>query len=259
METKNTRPIFPWYKERLQTKDLKTANKILVNTSLDDFSDCSSVLFGANRGVSPVILRGTPNPNSSQKPRKCISKEHACFSKQMIQKQIRREYVSSVEEKLKQHPLAMYPFYKDHITPELFDKVVSVLDPDMCVNSASALSTPTVDHVEEEDEENCKEPSKEEVDREKHNKIPNDQTPTPRNPYILQMNANGIKKGQTIKVNQLSAHKDMKEAAKLFSKWFASPDEETTITESAIPGSFDIGPQDSFLTNFLPSSGEHHQ
>ncbi|XP_035514169.1 uncharacterized protein zgc:158260 [Morone saxatilis] len=203
METKNTRPIFPWYKERLQTKYLKTsANKILVNTSLDDFSDCSSVLFGSNRGVSPVILHGAPKHNSSQKPRKCISKEHACFSKQMIQKQIRREYVSSVEEKLKQHPLAMYPYYKDHITSELFDKVVSVLDPDMCVNSASALPTPTVDHVEEEDEENCKEPSKEEVDREKHNEM---------------------------------------------------QDEETTITESAIPGSFDIGPQDSFLTNFLPS------
>lgn len=37
----------------------------------------------------------------------------------MIQKQIRREYVAAVEEKLKQHPLAMYPHYKDHMTPDV--------------------------------------------------------------------------------------------------------------------------------------------
>ncbi|KAK5909485.1 hypothetical protein CesoFtcFv8_003411 [Champsocephalus esox] len=49
----------------------------------------------------------------------------------MIQKQIRRDYVAAVEEKLKQHPLAMFPHYRDHMTPELFDNVVSVLDPDI--------------------------------------------------------------------------------------------------------------------------------
>ncbi|XP_041793809.1 protein FAM47E isoform X2 [Chelmon rostratus] len=156
METSNTRPVFPWYKDRLQTKYLKAStNKVSSigscwhSVNLDEFSDCSSVLSGVQTGVSPVIFYGTPNHNSSQKPRKCISKEHACFSKQMIQKQIRREYVAAVEEKLKQHPLAMYPHYKDHMTPELFDKVVSVLDPEMCVNSASALPTPTGDHAEE--------------------------------------------------------------------------------------------------------------
>ncbi|XP_035846743.1 protein FAM47E isoform X2 [Sander lucioperca] len=163
METKNTRPIFPWYKERLQTKYHKApANKMSL------IGSCSSVLSGDQRGVSPVIFHDTPNQNSSQKHKKCISKEHACFSKQMIQKQIRREYVAAVEEKLKQHPLAMYPHYKDHMTPDVFDKVLSVLDPDMSVNSASALPTPTGDDVEEEDEENCTEPSQEEVNRLKH-------------------------------------------------------------------------------------------
>lgn len=117
------------YKERLQTKYLKaSANKIssvgsccrFVNVNLDDFSSCTSVLSGDHRGVSPVIFQDTPNNHdSTPKPRKSISKEHACFSKQNIQKQIRREYVAAVEEKLKQHPLAMFPHYKDHMTPEV--------------------------------------------------------------------------------------------------------------------------------------------
>ncbi|XP_034726708.1 putative protein FAM47C [Etheostoma cragini] len=161
METKNTRTIFPWYKERLQTKYHKApANKMAVIGSV------SSVLSG-ERGVSPVIFHDTPNQKSSitsQKHKKCISKEHACFSKQMTQKQIRREYVAAVEAKLKQHPLAMYPHYKDHLTPDLFDKVLSVLYPDMSVNSASALPTLTGDDVEVEDEE---EPSLEEVNWQK--------------------------------------------------------------------------------------------
>lgn len=37
----------------------------------------------------------------------------------MTQKQIRREYVAAVEERLKQHPLAMFPHYKAHMKPEV--------------------------------------------------------------------------------------------------------------------------------------------
>lgn len=116
------------YKERLQTKYPKDpTNKIssvrscwrFVNMNLDHFSDCSSVLCGFQRGVSPVIFNRSPKQKTSQKSRKCITKQHACFSKQMTQKQIRREYVAAVEEKLKRHPLAIYPHYKDHMTPEV--------------------------------------------------------------------------------------------------------------------------------------------
>lgn len=53
------------------------------------------------------------------------------------------------------------------VSLQLFDRVVSVLDPDMCVKSASALPTPTGDHVEEEDEENCTEPREEKEDKAK--------------------------------------------------------------------------------------------
>lgn len=54
------------------------------------------------------------------------------------------------------------------ISLQLFDKVVSVLGPDMCVNHTSALPTPTGNHAEEE---NCTELSKEDVGRTKHNKM----------------------------------------------------------------------------------------
>lgn len=54
------------------------------------------------------------------------------------------------------------------ISLQLFDKVVSVLDPDMRVNSASTLPTPTEDHAE--DEGNCEEPRKEEVEKTVFNK-----------------------------------------------------------------------------------------
>ncbi|XP_035763196.1 putative protein FAM47D [Neolamprologus brichardi] len=153
MESKTKQPVFPWYRERLQAKYLKAPDNKLssircwrfTNTSL-----CSSMTPGVYTGVSPLIFPGTEQHNSSQKPRKSISKEHACFSKQMIQKQIRSTYVASVEDKLKQHPLAMYPHYKDHLTPELFNRVVAVLDPDLSVSNASALPAPSEDLAEEE-------------------------------------------------------------------------------------------------------------
>ncbi|XP_053277300.1 uncharacterized protein zgc:158260 [Pleuronectes platessa] len=208
MEIQNKRPLFPWYKERLRTKYLKVStNKItsvsscccLVNVSLDDFSVGPSVLSKVRR----------------------VSKEHACFSRQMIRKQIGREYVNAVEEKLKQHPLVLYPHYRDHMSPELFEKVVSVLDPDMCVNSASSLPTPTAERAEEEEEGNCAGPRNKDGNKAKQgataSKIdPDVPNQGPRNPYTLPMNGKGIEKGQKVKVNQLNNHKGMRAATKPF-------------------------------------------
>ncbi|KAK2901808.1 hypothetical protein Q8A73_011554 [Channa argus] len=202
--------------------------------STEDFSDSSSVLSWVQRGPSPVIFNNNPKQKASQKLRTCISKEHACFSKGMIQKQIRREYVTAMEEKLKQHPLAMYPHYKDHITPELFDKVVSILDPDICVNSVSAL--PSGDNAKEKEEEMCIKSSKEEVDKAKQGTSSNKISPdaqSPRNHYILQINGIGTRKGQMVNVNQPSTNEDMKLAAKLFTKWFASPNKEISVAKLA--------------------------
>ncbi len=55
------------------------------------------------------------------------------------------------------------------ISLQLFERVVSVLDPDMCVNSTSALPTPEEDHAEGEG--NCKEPRKAEEEKTKNNEM----------------------------------------------------------------------------------------
>ncbi|KAM7391239.1 hypothetical protein PAMP_021939 [Pampus punctatissimus] len=251
------------YKERLQNKYLKVPTNTLskVNScwsfvnvrSFDELNDSSPNLPGAQRGISPVHV---PNITSNQTPQKGISKRHACFSKRMIQKQIRSEYVDSLEEKLTQHPLALYSHYKDHMSPELFDKVASVLDPDMCVSSSSALPTPALGHVEEEEVKNYTEPSKEEVYRTKQenpaSKISTDvHNPSSTNPYVLKMSGNGSKKGRTIKVNHLSSNHNIQVAAKLFSKWFASKDDTKEInTESTLLGHFDSVFQDTLSTTF---------
>lgn len=51
------------------------------------------------------------------------------------------------------------------ISLQLFDNVVSVLDPDIGEYSASALPTPTGDHAEDEGEESCTVPRKDEGKR----------------------------------------------------------------------------------------------
>ncbi len=59
----------------------------------------------------------------------------------MIQKQTRREYVAAVEEKLKQHPLAMYPHYKDHMSPEVSGGDSSLdYQAVMCQNNEASIS-----------------------------------------------------------------------------------------------------------------------
>lgn len=115
------------YKEKLQTKYLKaSANRISSVGTCFRFSsanlDESSLSLGDRGCVSPVVFHDTPkqkSTNSGPKAKKGLSKEHACFSKQMTRKQIRREYVAAVEKKLQQRPLATFPHYKEHMTPQV--------------------------------------------------------------------------------------------------------------------------------------------
>lgn len=158
-----------------------------------NLEDCAHFSSSVQSGSSAVIFHNSRNNDSRLRPRKGPSKECACFSKQKIQKQIYREYLVAMEENLKQH---RYQQYKDHIEPEasgynsslcwrhrwlpsclrnvfislqLFDKVLSVLDPDTSVNSASALPAPAAEHAE--DEEDHTKPREVQVEATHHNKM----------------------------------------------------------------------------------------
>uniref|UniRef100_A0A8C7LT56 Zgc:158260 n=1 Tax=Oncorhynchus mykiss TaxID=8022 RepID=A0A8C7LT56_ONCMY len=96
-----------------------------LNVGLDDFRDGypsagTAVLSQAQRGMSPSIF-GMPSPTSlSDKTQwKRFSKEQACFSKKNPQQQVHREHVATVEHKLKQHPLALYPHLEHGMPPEV--------------------------------------------------------------------------------------------------------------------------------------------
>ena len=58
-------------------------------------------------------------------------------------------------------------FHGLFLFPQLFNKLATVLDPDVCVISSSALPAPALGQVEEEEGGNYTEPSKAVVDRAK--------------------------------------------------------------------------------------------
>ncbi|KAK0143457.1 hypothetical protein N1851_018432 [Merluccius polli] len=159
-------PLSAWYKERLQVKYLKTTRKKssldvrrwrFLNDILDDDDDDNDdpstdnvlktghLLHDVTPGVDtdnpsqpsecrggiwPVDLNSKPRAKPGGRAKRAMSKEQACFSRQNPTQQTRREHVAAVERKLLQHPLALYDHYEQNMPPE----VLSVLDPDMCVN-----------------------------------------------------------------------------------------------------------------------------
>ncbi|XP_051964989.1 protein FAM47E isoform X1 [Xyrauchen texanus] len=169
----NTGPVensrFPWYKERLQTKYLRDLSKNqqlsgaldgrswrFLSPGQDDFRDgyptVHKALFTQCKcGTSPAVFGMPKHACSVKLPSKKLSKDQACYSKQNPQCQAQREFIDAVEYKLKQHPLAIYPHLESGMTPELFEQVLSVLDPDMCVNGelATAFQTKELEHLVE--------------------------------------------------------------------------------------------------------------
>ncbi|XP_056134765.1 protein FAM47E [Lampris incognitus] len=161
METRPAPPTTAWYKERLKTKYLKNPlSKPTLDTngwhfSVDDLRNGwpQQVPSEARTDASPVIFRGTSNLPLNRRPKKHYSKEQAYFSKRNIQQQICTGKVAALEEKFEQHPLALYPHYVQSMPLELFDQVLSVLDPEMCIDRASGTLTSVAGHVDGEDEE----------------------------------------------------------------------------------------------------------
>lgn len=148
----------PWYKERLRTKHLKSLkpgdqlnclnprNWVLLRKNMDDFRDGNPPDFegvyylpGAT-GMSPVLQhenkdnfhnRMKDNNLKVTKQRPFLTKEQKIYDKKTPLMKIRQDYIEEVEYGLTQHPLALYPHLEDGMPPELFDKLVDILDPEM--------------------------------------------------------------------------------------------------------------------------------
>ncbi|KAK9974336.1 hypothetical protein ABG768_022439 [Culter alburnus] len=250
---------FPWFKERLKTKylrDLRQKQQLsgaldsrkwrFLSPGLDDFRDgyptVNEELFTQSKcGPSPALF-GMPSHACSVKfPQKRLSKYQACYSKQNPQSQAQREFIDAVEHKLKQHPLALYPHLESGMTPELFDQVLFVLDPDMCIKEELSITSPTkkMEHLEEN---RAQFSTPETIKPSITIKPPREKCKDarPRNPYTWQRlkGTLGVKEDQTTSVKHLhsvSQEEDKQIIIKLFCEWITSLDGETSdLTESTI-------------------------
>ncbi|XP_050964851.1 protein FAM47E [Labeo rohita] len=251
---------FPWFKERLKTKylrDLRQKQQLsgsldsrkwrFLSQGLDDFRDGyptvhKELFTQCKSGPSPAVF-GMPNHACSVKfPKKRLSKNQVCYSKQNPQNQAQREFIDAVEYKLKQHPLALYPHLESGMTPELFDQVLSVLDPDMCMKGELSITSPSkkVEHLEKSSAQ-CEISTPETIKPSITIKPQKEKCKEarPRNPYKWQ------KLKETLRVEDHMAsvkhlhsvlqEDDKQMITKLFCEWITSLDGETSdLTESAI-------------------------
>ncbi|KAL1274688.1 hypothetical protein QQF64_027502 [Cirrhinus molitorella] len=251
---------FPWFKERLKTKylrDLRQKQQLsgsldsrkwrFLSPGLDDFRDgyptAHKELFTqCKSGPFPAVF-GMPNHACSVKfPQKRLSKNQVCYSKQNPQRQAQREFIDAVEYKLKQHPLALYPHLESGMRPELFDQVLSVLDPDMCMKGELSITSPTkkMEHLDESRAQ-CEISTLETINPSINIKPQKEKCKEtrPRNPYKWQKlkETLGVE-DQTASVKPLhsvSQEDDKQIITKLFCEWITSLGGETSdLTESTI-------------------------
>ncbi|XP_030647659.1 protein FAM47E [Chanos chanos] len=130
------------------------------------------------------------------------------------------------------------------MSPELFDEVLSVLDPDMCIKSEETL--PQKPHEEGPLPcESITEQSAAESERlSLHTTIEQDslKTCSQKNPFILKENGGkSAKDDQIDEVDSLYEDEDLKKVTRLFCEWAASLGGEDNLTESKILGMFTSG------------------
>ncbi|XP_073696113.1 protein FAM47E [Garra rufa] len=251
---------FPWFKERLKTKylrDLRQKQQLsgsldsrkwrFLSPGLDDFRDGyptvhKELFTQCKSGPSPAVF-GMPNHTCSVKfPQKRLSKNQVCYSKQNPQSQAQREFIDAVEYKLKQHPLALYPHLESAMKPELFDQVLSVLDPDMCTRGELSITSPIkkMEHLEESRAQ-CEISTLETINPSINIKpqMEKCKEARQRNPYKWQKlkETLGVE-DQTASVKHLhsvSQDDDKQMITKLFCEWITSLGGETSdLTESII-------------------------
>ncbi|KAJ8415594.1 hypothetical protein AAFF_G00425740 [Aldrovandia affinis] len=234
-------PLHPWYKERLLIKYGKhTSNKQhpsgnldarawrFLKPGLDDFRDGYPPPVGdqnftrIEKVISPACGRDT-------KAGKRLTKEQICFSKQNPQRQARRGHVAEVEYSLTQHPLALYPHLQECISPELFDQVVSILDPEMSMTSEAA-SFPTNMHKEHA-YDYAEQSKRNTQDAPKPNGEINTMQSAMQNPYLhLRVKENSSKDDQLINGKQMqspSLDEEINKVTKHLHDWVVSLDGES--------------------------------
>ncbi|KAK3100779.1 hypothetical protein FSP39_025196 [Pinctada imbricata] len=159
----------PWYKERLDTKFIKSLkpsdtsktlvgkNWIFVKDGLDDFRDGlppltqGDILIKGTKGPGPNLTGSGENVSAVKQPavRRRFTKHQICYSRSTPLQQSRRDHIDEIEYSLIQHPLALYPHLEEAVSAELFEDIVDILDPEMNLDPDEELD----DHLEEEDEE----------------------------------------------------------------------------------------------------------
>ncbi|XP_065261194.1 protein FAM47E [Emys orbicularis] len=135
-----------WYKEKLPSKSFRErSNKAkfsdslnsqrwrFLKSGLDDFrsgvpAPSDNIIICGTKGLLPIVL---PNNASQQKARKTFTRQSGLSPLQKA----RWDHIAQTEHCLSQHPLALYPHLEESIPPELFEEVVTILDPEMCLHS----------------------------------------------------------------------------------------------------------------------------
>ncbi|XP_070553617.1 protein FAM47E-like [Ptychodera flava] len=144
----------PWYKERLQTKYIKSRNPTdasktvigsqwtFLKTGLDDFRDGlppqveGTIFIKGTKGPEPNVTGDSDKRNPKQTVnRHRFTKEQVVFSKSLPLHQMRRDHIDEMEYGLTQHPLALYPHLEECMPPDVFEDVVDILDPEMNLGS----------------------------------------------------------------------------------------------------------------------------
>ncbi|XP_038648970.1 putative protein FAM47C [Scyliorhinus canicula] len=143
----------PWYKERIKTKILRKNNlqSVALNghrwrflkNGLDDFrdgfppqsqEDLAIIQSEKGAGLSPFLKNVAESFKPAQRVSKRLTNSQICFSKSLPLPQTRREQMEEIEYVLSQHPLALYPHLEEGMSPELFEEIVGILDPEMVLS-----------------------------------------------------------------------------------------------------------------------------
>ncbi|XP_078267161.1 protein FAM47E [Rhinoraja longicauda] len=243
----------PWYKERLKTKYLKKNPKLqsdalnghrwrFLKSGLDDFrdgfppssqEDLAIIQYQKGAGLSPSLVNVTETFKPVQRISKRLTKSQICYSKALPSQQIRREQIEEIEYGLSQHPLALYPHLEEGMPPELFEKIVDILDPEMLL----PIEEDQVAPMEPTETEKLPKPQKKKKMKKEEGKCSESSEETvQRNPYKWILTKGVQKEDKKVKLKRVIPSKQDKEiehVTKAFCDWVASLGGENNNIEEA--------------------------